>query len=104
MELYDLGAEDISPKMLKSLIRIYDNKIAKAADRYKERMTALQEEHTAELRSLENTKESLKELLDMCTECPECKGKGYITIYDSAWDDRGHGETCETCGGAGYLE
>lgn len=104
MELYDLGAEDVSPKMLKSLIRIYDNKIAKAADRYKERMTALQREHAAELRSLETTKESLKKLLNTYAECPECNGKGYITMYDSAWDDRGHSETCKACKGTGYHE
>lgn len=104
MELYDLVAEDISPKMLKSLIHIYDNKIAKAAERYKERMAALQKEHTAEIHSLETTKESLKTLLSAYTECPECNGKGYITIYDSAWDDRGHSETCKACKGTGYHE
>ena len=104
MELYDFGAEDVSPTMLKSLICIYDNKITKATDKYKERLTALQKEHAAELHSLETTKESLKKLLDMYTECPECNGKGYIKIYDSAWDDRGHSETCKTCKGTGYHE
>ena len=104
MELYDLSAEDVSPKMLKSLICIYDDKIIKATERYKERVAALQKEHTIEIHSLETTKESLNKLLSAYAKCSECNGKGYIKIYDSDWDDRGHSETCKTCKGTGYHQ
>jgi DnaJ-class molecular chaperone len=103
MELFNLDAEDISPDMIQSLIHIYENKIIKAKDRYKERLSILQKEYAAENESLEATKESLKKLLNEYTECPKCHGKGYVKIYESDWDS-GHNETCSSCKGKGYYK
>lgn len=104
MELFNLDIEDVSPDVIQSLVRIYENKIIKAEDRYKKRLSILQKERAAEIESLEATKESLKKLLNEYVECPKCHGKGYIKIYDSDWDDRGHSETCLSCNGMGYYK
>lgn len=38
-----------------------------------------------------------------CVECPCCKGKGYLVVYESIDIERGHSEYCTHCMGTRYI-
>lgn len=105
MNLEELTIKDIGVQTAFKFIKVYDKKIKDAKEKFEEDKKRLEQNYIATIGRYNSTINEIRKLIEEeYTQCDECEGSGYITIYEHMHDDRGHSLHCKICNGIGYIE